>query len=334
MKITFNPLAASLPKSRPIKTEILGEGLDSRANFTFSGKTALGLLFTYYLSTGKLRQKTDQVLVPEWMGYWVYMIMQKTCFPSQAMSPKTRGILAYHQWGFPQDMDALKTFCHRKGLFCIEDCAHAFMGYDQSGRRLGTIGDASIFSLAKFFPSVVGGAVYSRHRPLNAFLSGALDDRKTTLTDEVFRARQRYDERPTEVHQIEVERNYAVYDRLGYCPAPALAVAEREIREGALERRRAILGLFRDAFKPFRQTAKLLRLEVLPWVVPVFLPETACRRIAKRLNAMGIESGVYHFDVHRNMLKPSYKKCLVLPCHQDIPLRLVERIADAVRQHA
>jgi hypothetical protein len=46
---------------------------------------------------------------------------------------------------------------------------------------------------------------------------------------------------------------------------------------------------------------------------------------------MGIYAGIYHIDVNRNSLKPNYKSCILLPCHQNIPLNTLE---GAVKQIA
>jgi len=62
-----------------------------------------------------------------------------------AITPRTRGIIAVHLYGHPADMDAIQAVARRHGLFVIEDAAEAH-GATYKGRRVGSIGDAATFS--------------------------------------------------------------------------------------------------------------------------------------------------------------------------------------------
>ena len=62
-----------------------------------------------------------------------------------ALSPRTRAIMPVHFGGQPCDMDALGAIAAPRRLRIVEDAAHA-LGADYRGRRIGAIGDASIFS--------------------------------------------------------------------------------------------------------------------------------------------------------------------------------------------
>ena len=75
---------------------------------------------------------------------------------------KTRVLMATHYFGFHQDMPRLREFCDRKGLFLLEDCAHAFFG-QLAGQPLGSFGDFAISSFRKFFPVYDGGGLISRN---------------------------------------------------------------------------------------------------------------------------------------------------------------------------
>ncbi len=80
------------------------------------------------------------------------------------ITDRTRAVIAVHLYGIPVDMDALLGVTAEHGLRLVEDCAQA-QGARYRGRRLGTFGDAAIFS---FFPSKNlggfgdGGAVTAR----------------------------------------------------------------------------------------------------------------------------------------------------------------------------
>lgn len=72
----------------------------------------------------------------------------------EAITPRTRAILAVHLYGQPADMTAISQVARRHGLAVIEDAAQAH-GARESGRRAGSLGDAAAFS---FYPGKNLGA--------------------------------------------------------------------------------------------------------------------------------------------------------------------------------
>ncbi len=68
------------------------------------------------------------------------------------VTPKTAGVVVVHIAGLicPQ-INELKEFCQQKGLFLVEDSAHAH-GAMANGKKAGTFGDAGCFS---FYPTKV-----------------------------------------------------------------------------------------------------------------------------------------------------------------------------------
>jgi dTDP-4-amino-4,6-dideoxygalactose transaminase len=63
----------------------------------------------------------------------------------RAVTSRTKAILPVHLAGRPCDMDALLGIARDHGLMVIEDAAHAVEGRSR-GRRVGTIGDFTVFS--------------------------------------------------------------------------------------------------------------------------------------------------------------------------------------------
>lgn len=62
------------------------------------------------------------------------------------ITPKTRAVITTHVWGHPCEMDEIVAICRENGLLLIEDCSHAH-GASYKGKKIGTFGDVSCFSL-------------------------------------------------------------------------------------------------------------------------------------------------------------------------------------------
>jgi dTDP-4-amino-4,6-dideoxygalactose transaminase len=84
-----------------------------------------------------------------------------------AISQNTKAIVAVDFAGHPADLDELRQIADRRGVYLIEDAAHA-IGSRYKGRPVGSIADLTTFS---FFPTKnittgEGGAVASIHPEL------------------------------------------------------------------------------------------------------------------------------------------------------------------------
>lgn len=81
----------------------------------------------------------------------------------RALTPRSVGVMAMHYGGYPCEMGALQEICRARGLFLIEDAAHA-PGAWCGERALGTIGDAGCFSFFgnKNLTTGEGGMVVAR----------------------------------------------------------------------------------------------------------------------------------------------------------------------------
>ena len=71
------------------------------------------------------------------------------------LSPRTKAIVAVHLYGHPVDMDPIMDLARRRGIFVIEDLAHA-LGGRYRGRPLGSIGHAAFTSFARKGVTVAG----------------------------------------------------------------------------------------------------------------------------------------------------------------------------------
>lgn len=67
----------------------------------------------------------------------------------QAITPRTKAVMAVHIYGLPVDMEALQAVTRRHGLLLIEDAAEA-IGQTCNGQPCGSFGDVSTLS---FYPN-------------------------------------------------------------------------------------------------------------------------------------------------------------------------------------
>jgi perosamine synthetase len=79
---------------------------------------------------------------------------------ADAMTDRTRAVVAVHLYGQPADMDGLRALCNPCGIRIVEDAAEAPMA-SYRGRPTGGLGDIGTFSFYgnKLFTSGEGGAI-------------------------------------------------------------------------------------------------------------------------------------------------------------------------------
>src|SRR4029453_12062159 len=70
---------------------------------------------------------------------------KRRCKRAEALTPRTRMVVAVSILGNPCALDALRAFCDRHGLYLFEDNCES-MGATLHGGALGTFGDINTFS--------------------------------------------------------------------------------------------------------------------------------------------------------------------------------------------
>lgn len=58
----------------------------------------------------------------------------------------TKAVIVTHMFGYPAKIQEIKKICSKHGILLIEDASHAH-GADVGGKKVGTFGDISVFSL-------------------------------------------------------------------------------------------------------------------------------------------------------------------------------------------
>lgn len=83
------------------------------------------------------------------------------------ITPKSKAVIVQHTFGLPADIEEISAICKERGLFLIEDCAHA-LGAKYKGKYVGTFGDAALFSFSrdKVISCVYGGMAVANNGAL------------------------------------------------------------------------------------------------------------------------------------------------------------------------
>jgi perosamine synthetase len=67
----------------------------------------------------------------------------------EAITPRTKAVIAVHLYGHPAELDKLQQICNRNGIFLVEDSAQAHLA-EFDGKKVGSVGDLGAFS---FYPT-------------------------------------------------------------------------------------------------------------------------------------------------------------------------------------
>jgi dTDP-4-amino-4,6-dideoxygalactose transaminase len=83
----------------------------------------------------------------------------------EAITPRTKAVIAVHMGGHPADLDRLTKICDRKKLALVEDSSHAHAS-EWKGKRIGTFGVAGTFSFqsSKLMTAGEGGMIISNDK--------------------------------------------------------------------------------------------------------------------------------------------------------------------------
>jgi perosamine synthetase len=203
----------------------------------------------------------------------------------QAITPRTRAILAVHTFGVPAAMDALQAIARRHGLVLIEDACEA-IGAEFDARRVGSFGDLAVLG---FYPNKQlttgeGGAVLSRDPAHAARLCSLRNQGRTPKAGWLDHAEPGYSYRLSE---LACALGCVQLSRIGEMLALRTQAAERYD------------SLFAEVPGLERPPLALPRRVISWFVYVVRLPEAVDRdRVQAALAGHGIATGRYFAPIH------------------------------------
>ena len=292
---------------------------DGEVRYVGSGKAGIRLIFEHLRTRGVLAHKMVPVIVPPWLGTWVYAEMLPFAFPS-IEAAGAKAVLCYHQYGFPQDMDRVLDIAAERGLTVIEDCAHACAS-QYKGRALGSLGEYSLFSYSKFVFCFALGGVSSRHDDFYTFvdhvsargsviLRATINGVKWIDEANLHLARPMMRDAMTNVRKMA----YARYGDQVLPGARAVALWQRK-RAYEIKARCDHYALLRRETDRFGICDHLEADGVAPYAVPLAVDPNKATAVVAKLRDKSIAADIRSFDFERCSFESDYRKCVVVPIH-------------------
>jgi perosamine synthetase len=264
----------------------------------------------------------------------------------RALTPATRAVTAVHLAGLPADLAPLRDLCDRRGVFLVEDAAHA-LGADYRGRRIGSgLAHAATFSFhpVKHITTLEGGAV--------------------AVSDE--RLKQRIDR----LRQHGIERDPARFERLADEPwayevqelglnyrltdvACALGISQLGKQPGWLANRRQLAARYRqrlaaelpDVLPPAERADRTSAHHLYPVRIDFGAHRHSRAQVARALAARGIGTQVHYIPLYDHPLYRRhgagertggadryYQQTLSLPMHHSMSEADVDRVVGALAE--
>lgn len=274
----------------------------------------------------------NKLQIPSYLSRCVVNSLTPTVFPIEfSVRDKKTNFLLYHQYGFPQHF-------HPKDCL-IEDIAHTFFASSQSGIRQWS-GEIAAFSLPKFFSTAgcVGGLIVKNKKllaKLKNFIaeSPELDEKSKDYMRHIIKGSFSGDPR----QQLFLESAYELLlkfykpDKTNLIGFPTSLKEIKKIGEERVERINLFFSYFSQ--KVYSSDFWGLKDKIIPFALPYFGNGDIdqLEMIDQNLKEIGVKAGIYNLDVARDMRRPRYKKCLLLPCHQNIPLNIFEQICQIIK---
>jgi perosamine synthetase len=251
----------------------------------------------------------------------------------RAVTGRTRAVLPVHVFGEPCAMDELQAICRTRNLPLIEDACEA-VGAEYRGRKVGTFGDASVFSFYPNKPMTMGeGAIVTTDNPQWASLIRSL------------RNQGRSNQGTGLSHEL-LGYNYRLNEM-----SAALGLSQLGRLDDLLARRQAIATCYAELLRDVPGIAiksVLSSTTRISWFLYMIQlnPNIDRDRVIAHLDHRGVPSRVYFTPIH---LQPFYrerfgfrigdfpvteriaKSILALPFHTNLSEHDVEYVVDALR---
>lgn len=266
--------------------------------------------------------RTNHILVSDYTCQSILNILNTASFPVKYLDNRTKAVLLFHQWGYPQEMDKVMPIVKKFNLIVINDCAHSFAS-KYKGENIANFGNLSVFSLAKNFSTYMGGVFVSKNKSLLKFVDDNLK-RADTIYNRLFNrlayhVYKKNFKKKKPVNLLDViylkSINFPnIYKRDTFYFPKNREELDKELKNRKDNYNFIINNIKKDLLIPDLEK----NIDVYPLCIPVFLPEEKLERCSNKMLENKIEAPIMHFDINRNIFESDYRKCLAIPCHQQL----------------
>lgn len=301
---------------------------------TVTGRAAMTNILLFLRDTGVLKDKNDLCFVPQWMCVAFLQSIRKYCSPVPTYSDGVKVAVVYHQYGFPQNMDEIMNYSDRKNILIIEDCANVIKS-EYNGVDVGGFGLGSIYSFSKMFPSIWGGALVTQNEELYEFSKKnqqRLNKPILSLFSHVTKYKSDRNRGGVSVWDNLNQMSYGVSEYTQKISQISKAIILQELKNNAIEVRirnyQYMLNNFID--RPYFQGLEYVG--VAPYILPLRADTKKLEKLVYMLSKYNIHTGIYQFDVNRNLFNPLFVPVVWIPIHQGMSLDDMNLICNIVRQ--
>ena len=279
--------------------------------------------------------RTDEILVPPYIGQCVLSALSRTSFPTMTPSNRTKAILVFHQFGFPQNLAIIESVARRNGWIILNDCANTLFTKINE-QFLVEWGDFTIISLSKLYPCGLGGGFYSKR--LDIYEKVSANYEKLSYTHSI-RAEQAL-EKLVEINKgtygpetiFEINSLYGYLPDLVAFPQKAyfgLPSNLEDMGRDITHRKK----MYKLALDVFGDNVPVCDDEVVPFAIPIFGEKERLFLIAEKIqNRFNVCAPVLHFDYARNMLELDYRPSVVVGCHDGWTEEIVHQIFSMIKK--
>lgn len=292
------------------------------------GDLVLASTFTFIGSVAAIRyQQADPLFVDADEQSWnLDPVLLEKAIENAPKPPKA--LIVTHLYGQCADMRAIMRICRAHDITVIEDAAES-LGAVLDGRHTGTWGDFGIYSFNgnKILSTSGGGMLVGKN--------------EAAIKKALFYATQAKEPTPWYEH-TELGYNYRLSNVLA-----AIGVAQMEVLDARVEKRRSIFGWYRDAFAEVDEVAFMPEIEGARgnrWLTTMTFERTDPENVRKHLETYNIESRPLWKPMHLQPLfaqerrevsgvsERLFAKGLCLPSGTQMQKEDVRRVADAVKE--
>jgi dTDP-4-amino-4,6-dideoxygalactose transaminase len=208
------------------------------------------------------------------------------------ITKKTKAILVMHYGGYPCDMQSILKIAKRRGLYVVEDAAHA-PGAEYQGKKCGVLGDIGCFSFFsnKNLVTGEGGMVVTRSKEWAEKIRRMRSHGMEALSWDKYRGRlSSYDIRGLGYNY----RTTEIQSALGLVQLKKLDRNNKR-RKKLVEIYRKELQETREISIPFSRFKGTPSYHLFPILVAPFVDRS---RVMEKLKDFGIQSSIHYPPVH------------------------------------